>query len=135
MDRKQILVLAVIIIVTLIGVNIAIAAYTALTIPASTTVETNGAILAFHSDGVTSLTSIPFGSNQPGTSPTYVIVVKNTGNVAETLSKSTTSTFTLSWNYTGTVAVGASVPILLTLTIPADATPGLRDFNIVITPS
>jgi len=91
----------------------------------------------------TPLTSLSWGTLNPGATVTRTIYVKNSGNTAETLNMTATqwnpaaasSVLTLTWNKEASVLdAGAVVPATLTLKVAAD--PGsVTSFsmNIVIT--
>ena len=88
----------------------------------------------------TKCTNIDWGSLAPGGSVSRTVYIKNTGNVAETLSIAATtwnpasadSVLTLSWNKEGTVlAAGAVVTATLTLNAAQD-TGSLSTFSLSI---
>ncbi len=113
------------------------------------TLSTTGTITAINlgvfSDAActTPITSINWGATSPGQQTTRTIYLKNTGNVAETLSMATNtwspsnaiSYLTVSWSPgTTSLAVGAVTPATLTLAANTGAG-ALSSFsvNIVIT--
>jgi len=87
------------------------------------------------------LTSISWGSIAPGSTNPTTVYIKNTGNVAETLSMSagswnpsTSSNYlTLTWNKEGSsLNAGASTAAVLTLAV-ASSTGSLSSFTFTIT--
>ncbi|MCW4030449.1 MAG: hypothetical protein NWE92_12485 [Candidatus Bathyarchaeota archaeon] len=98
--------------------------------------------LSLYSDSAatTPCSSIEWGSFNPGASANRTIYVKNTGNVAETLTLTTTdwspdgaaSVVTLTWDKeNSTLAAGAVTEAILTLTV-ANETGSITDFNFNI---
>ncbi len=86
-------------------------------------------------------TSLNVGTLNPGATATQTIYIKNTGNVPETLTMTTTnwtpsgasSSLTLTWNRQNTVlAAGASIQATLTLTAAAN-TGSLTTFSCDVT--
>ena len=113
----------------------------------SQTVSNNGTVKAigvgvYSDSGCTlALTSINWGSFEAGSSKNYTIYVKNNGNVAVVLSKSTgnwnpasASTYmTFSWNRDSYVlTAGTSVSARLTLTVASNIN-GINTFSFDIT--
>ena len=99
------------------------------TVPLSGTI--NAVNLGVYSDSACTqtVTSLNVGTLNPGGTGTQTVYVKNTGNVAETLTMTTGnwvpsgagSSLTLSWNRQSTVlAAGASIQATLTLTAAAN---------------
>jgi hypothetical protein len=99
--------------------------------------------LGIYSDSgcTTVLSSIPWGTLDPGSTATSTIYVRNEGNVPATLSvqasnwnpASAQSFFTLAWNRNGYVlAVGASVQAVLNLTVSSSIS-GITTFSFDIT--
>jgi hypothetical protein len=99
--------------------------------------------LGIYSDSgcTTVLSSIPWGTLDPGSTVTSTIYVKNEGNVPLTLTAqasnwnpaSAQSFFTFTWNRGGYVlAVGASVQAVLNLTVSSSIT-GITTFSFDIT--
>ena len=92
----------------------------------------------------TNCTSISWGTISPGSSTTYTVYVKNTGNVPVTLSMTTSGwnptsadgPIALSWNRESTtLTAGQSISATLTLTISSSISSSITNFsfNIVIT--
>jgi hypothetical protein len=86
------------------------------------------------------LTSISWGSVDPGSSTQHLFFIKNTGNKAENLSLSTSNwaplsasaVLALSWDAPLSLAQGQITAVELTLTVPAN--PGnLTSFSLTIT--
>jgi hypothetical protein len=126
---------------------IALTATTAAVLTANQSVPLNGTINAvnlwIYSDvGCTqTVTSLSVGTLNPGGTANQTIYVKNTGNIAETLTMSTanwnptnaTTLLTLNWNRQNTVLnAGASIPATLTLTA-APSTGSLTNFSFDVT--
>jgi hypothetical protein len=95
------------------------------TVPLSGTI--NAVNLGVYSDSACTqtVTSLAVGTLNPGGTATQTVYVKNTGNIAETLTMTTSnwtpsgagSSLTLTWNRQSTVlAAGASIQATLTLT-------------------
>lgn len=89
----------------------------------------------------TALSSVSWGTLDPGTTATATIYLKNEGNVPVTLSisasnwapSSASSYFTLTWNRDSYVlAVGASVQAVLSLTVSSSIS-GITSFSFDIT--
>jgi hypothetical protein len=87
------------------------------------------------------LTSISWGLLAPGQQGSYTIYVKNTGTVAETLSKSTgdwnpasaSNYLTFGWNRDGYVLnAGTTVSAVLTLSVASNVA-GITNFSFNIT--
>jgi hypothetical protein len=113
-------------------------------------VPSSGAISAVNvgvytnSGCTTNCTSITWGTISPGSSATYTVYVKNTGNVPLTLSMTTSGwnpssadgPITFSWNREGTALnAGQSTSATLTLTVSSSISSSITSFsfNIVIT--
>jgi hypothetical protein len=86
-------------------------------------------------------TTLKFGTINPGSTTTQTIYIKNTGNVAETLTMAAsnwnptnaTSSLTLTWNRQNTVLpAGQSIQARLTLTA-ASNTGSLKAFSCSVT--
>ena len=122
---------------------IALTATTAAILTSNQTVPLNGTInavnLAVYSDsGCTqTVTSLNVGTLNPGANATQTIYVKNTGNIAETLTISTANwnptnantSLTLSWNRQNYVLpAGQNIQATLTLTAAAN-TGSLTSFS------
>jgi len=118
-------------------------------ITTSQTVPTAGTVTAINVGVYADLgctqncTSISWGTLSPGNQVTKTVYIKNTGTVPATLSMSTANWvpsnanthLSLAWNRANYIlAVGASVPATLTLTVSTNAA-GINSFsfNIVIT--
>ena len=99
--------------------------------------------LGVYSDSgcTTALSSVSWGTLDPGATANATIYLKNEGNVPVTLSisasnwnpASASSYFTLTWNRAGYVlAVGSSVQAVLSLTVSSSIT-GITTFSFDIT--
>jgi hypothetical protein len=99
--------------------------------------------LGVYSDSgcTTALSSVSWGTLDPGTTATATVYLKNEGNVPVTLSisasnwapSSASSYFTLTWNRAGNVlAVGASVQAVLSLAVSSSIS-GITTFSFDIT--
>lgn len=99
--------------------------------------------LSVYSDSgcTTALSSVSWGTLDPGTTATATIYLKNEGNVPVTLNisasnwapSSASSYFTLTWNRDSYVlAVGASVQAVLSLTVSSSIS-GITSFSFDIT--
>jgi hypothetical protein len=111
------------------------------TVPLSGTI--NAVNLGVYSDsGCTqTVTSLTAGTLNPGGTATQTVYIKNTGNVAETLTMTTNnwtptganSSLTLTWNRGNTVLnAGASIQATLTLTAAAN-TGTITNFSCDVT--
>jgi hypothetical protein len=135
--------------IALILSGVLLAATAAGLLTTTQTVPSNGTITAInlgvYSDTACTimLTTLNWGSLSPGASTTQTIYIKNTGNVAETLTLSTTSWnpansptyLSVNWDRQGaTLNPGATISATLTLTATTGAS-ALSTFgvNIVIT--
>ena len=116
----------------------------------SKTVSSTGAIqiqttvgIDVYSDSqcTNTLSSMLWGTLQPGGSKNVVCYIKNEGTTPTTISLQTSSWspstasdyFTLSWNYDNQpINSGISIPVTFTLTVDADIT-GITTFNFDIT--
>jgi len=92
----------------------------------------------------TNCTSISAGTLTPGTSKTYTVYVKNTGDIPVTLSMNTSGwnplaangPITLTWNRANyNLAAGASISATLTLTVSAQISTSITafSFNVAVT--
>jgi hypothetical protein len=132
--------------VTLILSGIILAATAAGLLTTTQTVPSTGTITAInlgvYSDQACTvpLSSLNWGSLSPGASTTQTIYIKNTGNVAETLTLSTTNWnpanaptyLTVNWNRQGAnLNPAATTPATLTLTATTAAS-ALSTFNVNI---
>jgi hypothetical protein len=126
---------------------IALTATTAALLTTNQTVPLNGTInavnLAVYSDSncTQTLSTLNVGTLNPGGTATQTIYVKNTGNIAETLTMSTSNwnpsnantSLTLSWNRNNYVLpTGQSIQATLTLTAAAN-TGSLTTFSCDVT--
>ncbi len=120
---------------------------TAAILSANQTVPLNGKINAVNlgvytdSDCTQTATALTAGTLNPGATTTQTVYIKNTGNVAETLTMTTnnwtptsaSTSLTLTWNRANTVlAAGESIQATLTLTAAAN-TGSLTTFSCDIT--
>jgi hypothetical protein len=109
------------------------------------TIKTIGVNVYSDSACTIQVSSITWGTVEPGTAINNVVYIKNTGNAAATLTLSTGSWspssasgyMKLTWNYTGqSISPGSNIPVKLTLTLFANATALTSfSFNILITSS
>ena len=117
--------------IALVVAAIALIATTAAVLSANQIVPLNGTITAvnvgvYSDSGCTQTAStLNVGTLNPGGTATQTIYIKNTGNVPETLTMTTTnwnptnatSSLTLTWNQQNTILpAGQSIPAVLTLT-------------------
>jgi len=134
-------------IIGLVITALALTLTTAAVLSANQTVPLNGTInavnLSVYSDSACThtVTTLTAGTLSPGATTTQTIYIKNTGNVAETLtmsvdnwSPSSASTYlTLTWNQQSHVlAAGTSIQATLTLTA-ATNTGSLTTFSCDVT--
>ena len=86
-------------------------------------------------------TTIDWGMLEPSTQKSFSVYIRNEGNSAITLSKSTSNwspsaastVMTLAWNYNSqTINAGASIQVTFTLTVSAN-TAGISTFSVDIT--
>jgi hypothetical protein len=144
MNIKKIPVTAVI---ALTIAALALTLTTAAVLSANQTVPLNGTINAVNlgvysdSDCTQSVTTLNVGSLSPGGTATQTVYIKNTGNIAETLTMTTNNWtptnaptyLTLTWNRGNTVLnAGASIQATLTLTVAAN-TGSLTTFSCDVT--
>jgi hypothetical protein len=89
----------------------------------------------------TALSSIPWGTLEPGQSQSVICYIKNEGNTPSTLSMYTSNWdpsiaenyLALSWNYAGqSIAVGQVVQVTFTLTVDPNID-GITSFSFDIT--
>ena len=136
--------------ITIIALTItalALTLTTAAILSANQTVPLNGTINAVNlgvysdSDCTQTATALTVGTLNPGATATQTVYIKNTGNVAETLTMTTnnwtptsaSTSLTLTWNRANTVlAAGESIQATLTLTAAAN-TGSLTTFSCDIT--
>jgi hypothetical protein len=117
--------------IALVIAAVALIATTAAVLTANQIVPLNGTITAvnvgvYSDSGCTqAVTTLTVGTLNPGTTATQTVYIKNTGNIAETLTMATNnwtptgadSSLTLTWNRQNTVLnAGASIQATLTLT-------------------
>jgi hypothetical protein len=120
---------------------------TAAILSTNQTVPLNGTInavnLAVYSDSACTqtVTTLNVGTLNPGANATQTVYIKNTGNIAETLTMTTNnwtpsgagSSLTLTWNRQNTVLnAGASIQATLTLTA-ASNTGSITTFSCDVT--
>jgi hypothetical protein len=115
------------------------------TLPSSGSISAVSAVgVTIYSDAglTTPLSSITWGSINPGGQTTTTVYVKNTGNIPETLSMAASgwnpansnTYLTCTWNpASSTIAAGASTSATITLTASGGAAITAFSFNIVIT--
>jgi len=110
------------------------------TISSTGTVKAIGVKIYSDSACTSEVSSINWGMVEPGTTKDNTVYVKNTGNVAVTLSLSTANWnpssasgyMKLTWNYGGqSISPGSNVQVKLTLTVFANAT-GVTSFSFDI---
>jgi hypothetical protein len=123
------------VIIALITIGVLLTVVTAAVLSANQTVPLNGTISAVNlgvfSDSACTqtATALTVGTLSPGGTATQTVYIKNTGNVAETLTMTAnnwtpsgaSSSLTLTWNRQSTVInPGASIQATLTLTASAN---------------
>jgi hypothetical protein len=122
-------------------VEVMSAAETSISVSNTGTISTVGVGVYWDSGYTNKTSAINWGTLQPGVQRSFTVYIRNEGNVAITLSKSTTNWspsatsnyLNLAWNYNGqTINPGASVQVALTLTVSASIT-GVTNFNFDIT--
>ena len=128
-------------------VGMFLTATTAAVLSTNQTVPLNGAITAinlgvYSDSGCTqAVTALNVGNLNPGGTATQTVYIKNTGNIAETLTMTTANWsptnaptyLTLSWNRQNTVlSAGSSIQATLTLTAAAN-TGSLTTFSCDVT--
>jgi len=110
------------------------------TLPNLGTVKATGVGVYWDSDCKNSVTSVNWGTVEPGSTNDVKVYIRNEGNAAETLSStaenwnpSTASMYmSLSWDYGGQViGVGGVVPVTLSLSVSASIT-GITSFSFDI---
>ncbi|UCE28637.1 MAG: hypothetical protein JSV85_05000 [Candidatus Bathyarchaeota archaeon] len=115
------------------------------TLPNSGNIKAMGVGVYWDSDCSDVVTSIDWGTVEPGSTNSVTVYVKNEGNAAETLSSETenwsppgTSTYmSLTWDYGGQIIdVGGVVQVTLSLSV-SETIDGITNFgfDIVITGS
>lgn len=111
------------------------------TIPSGGAVKTIGVGVYWDSALTNKVTSISWGTMEPGSNVNKTVYIRNEGNVVVKLSFYTsnwkptngTTYLALTWNYGGTsISKGASVPVKFTLKLSASTT-GLTSFSFDIT--
>ncbi len=146
MERREIFRYAALALVFSIAVIIALGPVMS-TIQSNRTINNNGSIkaigVALYSDqaGTTPLSSISWGTIEPGSSVSKTVYVKNTGNNAVALSLATAnwnpsnaqSYMPLSWNYSGQlINPNAISPVTLTLSASSTIS-GITNFSFDVT--
>ena len=134
-------------VIALLITGLALTVTTAAILSANQTVPLSGTInavnLGVYTDSACTIpaTALNVGATSPGASATQTVYVKNTGNVAETLTMTTgnwnpsnaNTYLTLSWNRENTVlSAGSSIQATLTLTAAAN-TGSLTTFSCDVT--
>lgn len=145
--RKEYIITGSIIVLLTYTLGLSLVSQTMTATQTSRTVSSSGSILAI---GVsvytdvncqTPLTSIPWGTLEPGESQNYVCYIKNEGNSGATLSMYTSnwipetaeSHLDLNWNYSGqTIAAGMTVQVTFTLEVDQNIQ-GITNFGFDIT--
>ena len=111
------------------------------TLSSTGTIQSIGVGVYSDASCTTALTSIPWGSLEPGSSQTYVCYIKSEGSGPSTLSMYTdnwnpliASTYiNLDWNYGGqTLNPGDVIQVMFTLTVSANIQ-GVTSFSFDIT--
>jgi len=117
------------------------AAQTSKTLSSTGTIETIGVSVYGDAQCSTPLSSIPWGTLEPGSNQNVVCYIKNEGNSPSILSmypsnwnpSSAENYLTLSWNYNGqSINPDAVVQVTFTLTVSASIT-GITNFSFDIT--
>ena len=117
------------------------AAQTSRTLSSTGTIETIGVGVYTDFQCNTPLSSIPWGTLEPGESQSVICYIKNEGTSPSTLSMYTSNWspssaenyLTLSWNYNGqSINLGDSVQVTFTLTVDASIE-GITNFSFDIT--
>jgi uncharacterized membrane protein len=115
------------------------------TLPSSGSISAVSAVgVSLYSDAglTTPMSSITWGTLNPGGQVSTTVYIKNTGNIPETLSMATTgwtpsnanTYLTCTWNPTATnIAAGASTSATITLAVSGSATITSFSFSIIIT--
>ena len=146
MDKTIKYVLILLAIVALVAGLFGYLLYAAITtqqsIPSSGTVAAIGVNVYSNSALTTPLTSIPWGTVDPGGTSTITAYIQNSGDEAETLalsvgsySPSTASTYiTISWNLPSgySLAAGANTSVTFTLSVSSSVT-GITTFSATLT--
>ena len=142
--RKNVLLLAVVIVITLSASVLALL-NTTITIPSKGTVRVIGVGIYWDSDCNNKVSSIDWGPAEPGSTKNVTIYIRNEGNTAVALSLNTTNWeppasskyITLNWNYNGQI-IDPNEVIQITLTLEISSSiSGIKNFNfdIIITGS
>ena len=117
------------------------ATQTSQTLSSTGTIETIGVGVYSDVQCNTPLTSIPWGTLEPGESQSVICYIKNEGDSPSTLSMYTSNWnpssaenyLTLSWNYDGrSINLDAAVQVIFTLTVDASIE-GITSFSFDIT--
>ena len=117
------------------------ATQTTKTLSSSGTIMTVGVGVYSNSQCTTAVTSIPWGTLEPGSSQTYVCYIRNEGTGPSTLSMYTTNWnpseaidyINLNWNYGGQILnQGQVIQVTFTLTVSASIE-GITTFSFDIT--
>jgi archaellum component FlaG (FlaF/FlaG flagellin family) len=144
LTRRAISIVGIILIVTIIlaNTNSIYGLLTAVTSIGSSGVVSSANIGVYQeSQCINTVSSINWGTINPGGTATYTVYVKNTGTVTLTLSFTTSgwspsgasAYFTLTWSYTGSqINPNAVVPITFTLSLSQSVT-GVTNFQFQIT--
>ena len=145
--RKEYIITGSIIILLSYTLGLSFVSQTLTATSTSKTVSSTGSILTIgvgvYSDWGcnTPLTSIPWGTLEPGESQTFTCYIKNEGTAQSTLSMypsnwnptNAENYLDLSWNYAGTtINVGSSIQVRFTLTVDANIE-GITNFSFDIT--
>jgi hypothetical protein len=111
------------------------------TLSSTGTIKTVGVGVYTTSQCTTAVTSIPWGTLEPGASQDFVCYIRNEGNAPSTLTLATSnwnpsiasSYLTLSWDYNGqSINQGSAIQVTFTLDVDASIT-GITTFGFDIT--
>ena len=141
LTRKNVLLLAVVIIITL-SASVLVLPNTTITIPGKGTVRLIGVGIYWDSDCNNKVSSIDWGPTEPG-AKNVTIYIRNEGYTAIFLSLNTTNWeplassnyITLNWNYEGQI-INPNEVIQITLTLEISTAvkfSGIKNFNFDIT--
>ena len=147
MKKKETILTGAIIIIAIytLGISLVSQAFPAVqttkTVSSSGSIQTIGVGIYSNAQCTSPVTSIPWGTIEPGTSQDYVCYIKNEGNAPSTLSMYTSNWspsgaseyISLSWNYAGqTLDPEESIQVTFTLTVSESIT-GITTFSFDIT--
>jgi hypothetical protein len=146
MQKKEAILTTAIIVIAIYTVSVSLvsqafpAMQTTKTLSSSGTIQTIGVGVYTDSSCTHAVTSIPWGTLEPGASQTFTCYIRNEGNGPSTFSLDTdnwspaaaSSYLGLGWNYGGqTLNAGQGVTVTLTLTVSASIQ-GITTFSFDI---